>query len=254
MFYIVMVADDLPPSEMKTTPLSRAMAELEILIDSRKYAPFFRNVDTISGLFEEQKRLTKKAQLLYFLTFAGACLILLGPLPSGLRLSLAGVEAPVSLIPQQLIALITAVAFGQYAVLFGSMLALGQMTERILRREGAETWQFFAARFDASTLWAAALLPKQIGYRSPKRHVAIALLIVLVIFASLLAHSLTVCASTAFALWSAWKSGSWILILVALAAVAISLVSFLSVLCLFVLRMPFRSAENSGLQKVRTTE
>ena len=237
--------NDDPPQELRLTPLSRALVELDILIDSPTYAPFFRSVDTLSGLFEEQKRLTRKLQLLYFTTFLGACLILLGPLPEGLKISLWGMEAPISLIPQQLVGLITAVAYGQYAVLFGSMIVLGQMTQRILQREGAESWQFFAARFDSTLLWASPLIPKHIGYSSPKRHIAVAAMAVLVIFGSVLAHSITSCASTALAWWAAWKSGSAIMILIGSAAAIISVVSFLTMLCMVALRMPFRLSPRS---------
>ena len=241
-----MAENEAPPHELKVTPFSRALLELEILLDSPNYGPFFRSVETLSGMFEEQKRLSKRISLLYFGTFIGACVILLGPLPEGLKMNFWGVEAPISLIPQQLIALMTAVAFGQYAVLFASLLMLGQMTERILRREGAESWQFFAARFDATILWVSPLIPKQVGYSSPKRHIAVALLIMTTMVASLIAHAATVCTSMVLAAWSAWKSGSVLLIVIGGGSTLISAASFITLVSLVLVRMPFRIASQTG--------
>jgi len=75
-----------------------------------------------------------------------------GPLPDGAKISAFGIEAPLGVIPQQVIAVLMAVTYGMFGTHFVSFLLLTSMNGRILREEGGEAWHFFVARFDASIL------------------------------------------------------------------------------------------------------
>jgi hypothetical protein len=232
--------DEDAPAEWKITALSRAMADFDYLLNSERHGPFFRGIETIAGLFEEQKRLADRINTLYLLTFAGACLVFLGPLPDDAKLSVFGIEASLSLIPQQIFAVVTAVAYSMFATSFASLMVLSQMTSKILQKEDQDGWQFFAGRFDASNLWATMIMPKTIGYKSPKRHLIATIAIIAASFLSVLAHALVVGTAAGIALISAIKTAPWYFVVFAGFSSAITAVSIVSLFALFGWRLPFR--------------
>jgi hypothetical protein len=235
--------DDDGPSELKLSALGRAVFDFELMLDGEAHSAFFRNIETLQGLCDEQKRLTKAINLLYLVTFAGSCFILLEPTLKTAKLSFMGIEASVSIVPQQIIALVTAIAYSMFATHFASLMLLSQMIGKILAREGHEAWHFFAARFDASNLWAALIMPRTIGYKSPKRHWVAAIGIMLVSVLSVFAHSVVVATATVLATWTAWNSGPWYLMVFAIFSAIITGVSITSLILLIGLRLPFRFDE-----------
>jgi hypothetical protein len=245
--------NDVPDPEWKLTTLSRALVDFDILLTSQVHGPFFRSIETITGLFEEQKRLTARINTLYLATFAAACAVLSGPLPNGAKVSVLGIEAPVSIVPQQVIAVVMAVAYGMFASLFASLIILTQMISKILMKEGSEAWQFFSGRFDASGLWGVLILPRYIGYQSPKRHLALGLAILMVAVLSVSAHALVITVATVFALFSAWENGAWYLIAFAAAAAAICMTSIFSLVAMIGLRLPFRLGSPDKLKGESTS-
>jgi hypothetical protein len=235
--------EDDAPSELKLSALGRAIFDFELMLDGQNHSAFFRNIETLQGLSDEQKRLTKTINVLYLFTFAGSCFILLEPTLKNAEFSFMGIEASVSIVPQQIIALVTAIAYSMFATHFASLMLLMQMIGKILQREGHEAWHFFAARFNATNLWAALITPRTIGYRSPKRHWLAAIGIPLVSVLSVFAHSVVVTTATALATWTAWNSGPWYLIVFAVFSTMITGVSIISLILLVGLRMPFRLDE-----------
>jgi hypothetical protein len=179
-------------------------------------------------------------------------IVLSGPLPKDARFSAFGVEAPLAVLPQQVIAVVTAVLFSQYATLFLSLNILTVMLRKILEKEGHESWQFFAAPFDAGTLWSVLITPKSVGYRSSKREIVLALLVIVVAFATVLAHAVILVAAMGVALLSAIHTHSRFLIFLGGAAFAISTVALLAFLVSVLLPMPYRWA--GGALPDATTE
>ena len=145
-----------------------------------------------SRICTKQRRLTDRLNIFYAVTFIGALLVLSGPLPSDAKISAFGFETPLGVLPQQIIAVMTAVAYSMYGSNFASLLLITQMIARVLRKEEPEGWHFIGARYDGSTLWATLLTPRRVGYASPKRHFAIAILILLVSSLAVLTHSFVV--------------------------------------------------------------
>lgn len=233
------MTDDAPPI-WPLTPLSRALADFDAMLDGTPHAAFFRNIETIAGMFDEQKRLGRLCQRIYLLTFVGAFLIFLGPLPAGAKISAGVAEIGLSAIPQQVIAFATASAYAFFVTQFSSLIVLQQMIERVLRREGYESWQFFSARFDASNLWTALFAGKTVGYASPKRHLALTILLGLTSLLAILFHSLIVLAALWAAELSAIASGHIFLKTVATTGAIIGSAAFLALIALVAVRMPFR--------------
>jgi hypothetical protein len=240
--------DDDAPSEWKITALSRAMADFDYLLSSERHGAFFRSIETIAGLFEEQKRLTDRINTLYLLTFAGSCLVFLGPLPDAAKLSVFGIETSLSLIPQQIIAVVTAVAYSMFATSFASLMVLSQMISKTLQKEGDDHWQFFAGRFDASGLWATLIMPRTIGYKSPKRHIVAAFAIIAASFLSVVAHALVVGTAAGIALKSAITTAPWYFIVFAGFSVTITAVSILSLIAVLGWPLPFRIAKDDDFE------
>jgi hypothetical protein len=233
-----------PPAEWKLTALNRALIDFELLLNPDRHGNFFRSVETIEGLYNEQKRLQQKMMSLQLITFFGACLVLLGPLPPGAKFSMLGLEAPISIIPQQILALVTAGAYSMFMTLFASTVVLTQMLRLILEKESIDAWQFFSGRFDASTLWAALIAPKIVGYKSPKRHVIAASVILIVSALTMLAHAIVVATSSVLALWSAWNSTNWFLIIVGAFSAGITIFSLVALVFLVGFKLPYRIQED----------
>jgi hypothetical protein len=100
-----------PDPVWKLSMLSRAMLDFNIMLNAEGPAPFFRNLETMKDLHEEQKRLALKINIFYAVTFIGALLVLSGPLPTEAKISAFGIEAPLGALPQQVIAVMMAVAY-----------------------------------------------------------------------------------------------------------------------------------------------
>jgi hypothetical protein len=236
---------EAPPEQWKLTPLSRSLVDLDHMLDSDSHASFFRSVETLSGLYEEQKRIAARINTLYLLTFLGALVVLSGPLPEGAKLSLMGVEASVKIIPQQIVSVLMAVAYSMFATLFISMLILAQMIDRILKKETQDSWGFIGARFDASTLYAVLIQPKTVGYQSPRRHLVMGFGLAIVAVLSVCAHSFVVVTAAIVALISAWHSGIWYLVVFAGMAAIICLVSIVSLISMIAMPLPFRLSKHA---------
>lgn len=234
------VSDDVPPEVMKLSPISRSLIDFDIMLASAEHAPFFRNVETIEGLQQEVKRVQSRANIIYVLTFIGALVVMSGPLPEDARFSAFGVEAPLAILPQQVIAVMTGALFAFYCTQFLSLIVVGQMIQRILQKEGHESWQFFAARFDASSLWAVLITPKLVGYRSPRREMALSVAVILVAFGSVFAHAIIVNIAMGFAFLAALGTKSWLLIFFGGMALAMSTVSTTAVIAALLIKMPYR--------------
>lgn len=216
------------------------MADFEIMLESKLHGPFFRNVDSIEKMHGEAKRIERVLNVLYLLTFLGALVVLAGPLPEGAKFSAFGVEAPISALPQQVLALLTAALFGYYGAAFASMIVLTQMLRRVLIAEGHESWQFFAAPFNGSQLWSVATTPKQIGYRSPRREILLSALILLVALGIVAAHACVIVFATVVAAWSAVQSGSVVLSIIGVVSAVTAGTVLLGLLALIAFRMPYR--------------
>lgn len=237
--YQFTVSEELP-EKISLTPLRRSMIDFELMLDSESHGNFFRSVETIEALFSESKALQKKLQWLYFGSFIGAILILSGPLPDGLNWSFGGASLSLAILPQQLIALATAVAYGMYITHFGSFIILSQMVQMILLREGSESWHYFSARFDSSTLWAAPLMPKTIGYRSPRRHTVVSVILALIPLLSVSLHSITIVGAIGLSTYEAFQSSNWLLYFAGAMSAVVALASALGLVGLMFVKMPFR--------------
>jgi len=216
------------------------MIDFQHMLEAEEHASFFRNADTLTALGGESRRLSVTMNIIYLLTFIGACFILSGPLPTDAKFTLFGVEAPAAALPQQVIALITAGMFGFYATLFASYLVLQSMIAHILVREGRESYQFFAARFDATGLWSVIVARKTVGYRSPARQMALTYAIYGVAFGVVAVHAIVVLFATAVSLKMAWQGGHTILVGMGAMSVVIVLVSSVAMLALTSWKMPYR--------------
>lgn len=234
------VSDDKPDPVWRITPLARSLLDFQIMLDSPQHGPFFRNVETIKSLHEEKKRLESQINVLYILTFIGSLIVMSGPLPKDAKFSVFGFEAPLAIFPQQVVAMLTAGLFGYYCTLFFSLIIVQQMAQRILISEGRESWQFFAARFDASSVWSVLVSPKHVGYRSPRREIVFALVIVLVALAIVFAHALIMIMAMILAFLAALQTGSILLIFLGSASLVIAIVSTLAVLVGVLMPMPYR--------------
>jgi hypothetical protein len=235
-----------PDPVWKLSMLSRAMLDFNIMLNAEGPAPFFRNLETMKDLHEEQKRLALKINIFYAVTFIGALLVLSGPLPTEAKISAFGIEAPLGALPQQVIAVMMAVAYSIFGTLFASFLILANMNGKILQAEGWEGWHFFGARFDASTLWATLITPRKIGYASPKRHLWIALAIFLVSSLAVIAHAFVVLTASIIALWIAIETGAWLLAVFGGIASLIVSVTIISVGLAIALPLPFRINEEES--------
>lgn len=229
-----------PPPVWKLTPLGRSLVDFDVMLRSPEHGPFFRSLETIEGLHGQLTRLHRRVNALYLLTFFGALLVLSGPLPQGTKIAAFGVEAPLAMLPQQVIALLTAGLFGYYSSQFLSVVILTQMSRKILQAGGRESWQFFAARFDATGLWSVLITPKLVGYRSPKRDIGFALLIIVMTFAISFTHAVIVVLAMVLAFIAALQTGSVLLMIFGGLSVAIASVSLLAVLVSVMLPMPYR--------------
>ena len=232
--------DGPPPPIWRLTVLERSAFDFQHLLDIERFSAFFRNMETIEGLLSEQKALSKSVNILYLLTFAGACLVIAGPIGAGARVSLFGVEAPISAIPTQVLALVTAAIYGLFATQFMSLFLLSLMCQAILVKEGSPHWPFFAARFNASNLWAVLIAPRTQGYGSPKRHKFLAWAVLAIAGLTIAAHSIVVAVSSALAFQRALESRNWVLVVFASLAVAITLVSFGALVAAVFWKLPFR--------------
>ena len=235
-----METEEQPAPVWKLSMLARALVDFDIMLESENTAPFFRNLETIKDLHQEQRRLTDRLNIFYAVTFIGALLVLSGPLPSDAKISAFGFETPLGVLPQQIIAVMTAVAYSMYGSNFASLLLITQMIARVLRKEEPEGWHFIGARYDGSTLWATLLTPRRVGYASPKRHFAIAILILLVSSLAVLKHSFVVLVAAALAFWSALEKDAWLLAAFGGLALIIVAMTTITLLLAVALRLPFR--------------
>ena len=220
--------------------LSRAMLDFNIMLGSERSGPFFRHIETIKELHDEQKRLAARINLFYAVTFVGALLVLSGPLPAETKVAALGFEAPLGAMPQQVIAVMMAVAYSMFGTIFASFLILNMMIGRILQAEGWEAWHFFSARFDASSLWATILMPRAVGYASPRRQRAIAYTILSTSYLAVIIHALVVMSASTVALWTAIDKGVWWLVLFGGFATLIVGVTIISLALATFAPLPFR--------------
>ena len=225
--------------------ISRAMLDFQIMLDAETTGPFFRNLETIKDLHDEQKRLGVRLNIFYAITFIAALLVISNPLSSAAKISVAGVEVPISSLPQQVIAIMMAVAFSMYGTLFASFTLLTAMNSSILRKEGLEGFHFIAARYDASVLWGTLMTPRSIGYSSPVRHRWIAYLVLSVSVLSVTAHAVVIAAAAFLAFWAAYVKKAWLLAALGGFSSLIVFVTIFSLLISLILPLPFRIGDQT---------
>tara|TARA_R110001599_G_scaffold755_8_gene3660 strand:+ start:193 stop:942 length:750 start_codon:yes stop_codon:yes gene_type:complete len=245
--------EEKPPSIWKLSVFRRSIFDFDIILNSQDHGPFFRSIDTINDLLQEQKSIGYKLNILYFITFVGALLVLSGPLPPDTKIAAFGVEAPIGFFPQQVIAVMMAVAFSFYGTQFVSLSALTQMNAMILSKEGREIWQFFAARFDASLLWSAMMTPRAIGYKSPRRHYVISISIICMSFLTVFAHAVVIITASFVALRTAVAEANWVLIMFGGLSLMICVATVFLFILMFTWKIPFRldpsEAEQSSVDE-----
>jgi hypothetical protein len=220
------------------------MVDYDGLLSNARFAPFFRNIDSIEGMIKERQRLGRVMNIAYLFSFLGACIVLSGSSLTSAKITVLGVEAPLSLLPAQVISVLVASVYGFFATQFASYLILAQMIQKTLAKEGWPSWQFFEARFDATALWGVLLTPKTVGYRSPKRAILLSLSIFLLSAMMVAAHGVVVTISTISALISACHTGSVVLIALGLVSVATTTLSLIGLIAMSLLPIPFRWSPN----------
>jgi hypothetical protein len=245
---------DEPDPIWKLTVFNRSMVDFDGLLASEKHGPFFRSIETIQGMLKERQRLGRVMNIAYLVSFLGACIVLSGSVLTSAKISVLGVEAPLSLLPAQVIAVLIASVYGFFATQFASYLVLSHMIQRVLAKEGWPSWQFFEARFDATALWAVLTTPKVIGYRSPKRVIVLSVAIFLLSAMMVAAHGMVVLISAISAMMSAWHSGSVVLIALGFASVATTCLSLIGLVAMSLLPVPFRWTPNPQLDAVIRTK
>lgn len=224
----------------RLTPISRSLVDFDAMVENPPHAGFFRDKETIKAMHEEQKRLSKMLSVAYLITAALAFFMLFATPKTSAKMSFFGIEASLNSLSQQVLAVFLSGVFGYYTTLFLSFIVLTQMIGRILALENKESWVFLGAPFDATGLWGALLVPKRIGYSSPKRLLLSAGLVVMVPILTVMAHALVVGSALAFALVSAWRSPGWLGTACAIGAMFIYVSSMLGCLGALFWRVPFR--------------
>lgn len=210
------------------------------MLNSPQYGEYLQSMENIASIFSEQKRLETRINIVYVLTFLGALLVMSGPLPKDTKFGAFGVEAPLAVLPQQAIAVLTAGVFGYYCTQFLSLMITSQMILRIFRKQRAESWQFLAARFDVGGIWSVLITPKFIGYASPKREFIFSLAVILMALSVVAAHAMIVNFAMVIAFRGALHTPSRLLIFFGGASLVITAVSTLAVLVALLLPMPYR--------------
>jgi len=198
-------------------------------------------------MHEEQKRLSRSMNIVYLITGLLAFFILLGNQVHDAKISAFGLEAPLDLLPQQVLAVFMAGIFGLYVTQFLSFAMLSMTIAKVLSMERQDSWQFLAAPFDASTLWATVIGPKTVGYRSPKRAHVLTVLIFLVAGGTVLSHAVIVLLAAGTAAWHAWISGGLVSIALGIMASAIVAASIIGLAATALWRIPYRWPANEPL-------
>ena len=235
-----------PPPIWRLTAFGRTIEDFAILARSDLYGSYFRNVEALKDMLSEQRRLQSKLNVLYLLSFAGACVVVIGPRPDAANISRMGVSVPAASVPTQIIAVVTASIYGMFATLFASHMVLSSMIGRALRMEGTDVWALFAARFDASMLWGALIAPRVRGYTSPRRHVLLGLAILTISVLAVLAHAIVIFLASVVAFQRALESPSAFMLVCGAFAVAMAGITILSLAAAFFLPLPFRWPAEAG--------
>lgn len=235
---------DEPDKIWKLTPVGRSLVDLENMASRPPYETFFRSPDTLKNLHQEQQRLAKTMNAAYLITAALAFFILLGTTSQEAKVSLFGIEAPVNLLPQQAMSIIMAGIFGYYATQFLSFLMLSLSIQKILSLEKVDSWQFFSAPFDASTLWAVAISPKTVGYRSPRRVALISIMVLIVSAGTVLAQSAVVFIASIYSALAAWNAGGIVNIALGFGSALIVGTSIVGVLLAALWKVPYKLHED----------
>ncbi|WP_445679588.1 hypothetical protein [Radicibacter daui] len=229
----------------RTSILKRSLLDYELMLDSETHRGFFLNKDTLKSLFSEQKELIKKLNITYLVTAVGASIVFLGPFPADVKVSAGSFEAPVNIIPQQIFSLVTSIFFGQLLVYMASFIILNTMITKILQKEGVEAWHFFYGGFDATHLWTTLVAPRNVGYKSPKRHWALVVLVLLTTFISILTCSAVVLISAFLSFKSALNSDIFYLKFFGFVGLFVDIVSIFCFLFMIIIPIPFRLSKNS---------
>ena len=231
------------PQVLSQTMLGKALWDFDRMLSADPPAAFFSGYAAIKEMSEEQKDLIKKCNLLYILTFIGACVIFLGPFPESAKIEFLNIDLPLNLIPQQLISIVMAAMYGQFCIFFASLITIMFMIARILSGEGIPVWQFFFSRFDSSMLWTALIVPRVFEYSSPKIHLIIGKVILLISLSIIIMHGCVVISSSIISLTSALNSGVWYLILFSSVSTITVCFSVLILISSLFLKMKFRSVD-----------
>lgn len=236
-----------PDRTITMTPLGRSLLDLEIMIEDGPHSPFFRSRETIQAMHEEQKRLSKSMNIVYFVTGLMAFFILLGSPTHDAKISAFGLEAPLDLLPQQVLAVFMAGIFGFYVTQFASFVMLSLTIAKVLSMERRDSWQFLAAPYDATTLWATIIGPKTVGYVSPKRAHVLTALILLIAGGTVLSHAIIVLLAAVSAAWLAWFAGGWVSITLGTLALIIVGGSIVALAAATLWPMPYRWPQDEPL-------
>lgn len=213
------------------------MAEkvLKMNLATKCAAEFYKNVDNtttnleqnidsyITDLSIEFKRLSKSLIKLHALTFFGACIILTSNFP-GISIDSNIANITLKELPVQIIAVVTASAYGFYCLNFFSSILLLSSISTILRHNGISSWQYYIARKDGSILWTTIFDQKDVNYTTRIVQFSISKLPILI----QIIHGLVIVSSCISAAWSSFDSGSTLLTLAGIMSFTISILSLLS--------------------------
>ena len=168
--------DEEVPERWWISPYLRALHDFEWI--AKEEAAYFRSEETIKGLNDERKRVTKDLNLAMAVSFLVAAIMVLGGLPNEAKVSAMGFSGNLGEVPLQILALVVAGSFMRYWQALISLTMLNRMLTSIINEMVGETYvEFVLARYDASALWVNLLRPRTIGYESDWSHKGYSLLL-----------------------------------------------------------------------------
>lgn len=230
------------------TLLGRVGADFEILADPHVDGDYFHDKLYLDGAAAEMKALRRQMYVLYIATFALSFVVIAGGFPSDAKVSVAGVEVPLTFFSQQAIAAVNAGLYSTYTICLVNMTVLHVLIKAILKGRGGQPWEAYVAHRDAAMLFSALLTPRiNQRWSSPRREFALVALVSLASILTVLLHGAVVLASAIIALNKAFAAGgalSQILATFSCATVTICLVSFFAS---FMLPLPYREDPSKPL-------
>jgi hypothetical protein len=151
-----------------------------------------------------------------------------------------GIMVPIDFLSQQVLSLANAGIYSYLIGLFFSLSVMQAMIQTLYGRLSQDAWPFFVAWREPSLLLNTVLLPKTVGYVSPRSERVLAWSLMLVMIAAFLLLAALVIGSGCVSVASAVRARATIAIIIAVMSTAMATSTLVAFVCAIFLKLPYR--------------